>query len=222
MKPVPSYPRTGHWRWSEKLHRDDTYHSDPERFLRRPVIITEKLDGGNTCLARGEVYARSTTLPTHDGWFAMVRKHHAWKTVGLSPDLYTYGEDLYGIHSIEYNPLREDQTYYVFGVRNADYWYSWDEVTEHARELGMPTVPVVYDSRIQGEFQTTDEITAFFKAKRKEPSALGIEAEGFVIRVLEGFNDAEFRLNVAKFVRAGHVQTDEHWTKNWQPARLLK
>src|SRR3546814_4819825 len=57
-----------------------SYHGDPKFFLNRPVVITEKLDGGNTCLWNGQVYARSVESPANDGWFAMVKKHHAWRS----------------------------------------------------------------------------------------------------------------------------------------------
>ena len=32
-----------------------------------------------------------------------------------------------------------------------------------------------------------------------------------MIRVADEFNAGDFRLCAAKYVRAGHVQTDEHW-----------
>lgn len=30
-----------------------------------------------------------------------------------------------------------------------------------------------------------------------------------------------FARNVFKYVRKGHVKTDEHWTRNWKRARLI-
>ena len=86
-------------------------------FVGREVVITEKLDGGNTCLYGGEVYARSTGAPSHAGWMGMVRKHHAWKTVDTRPDVVLYGEDLFGIHSIEYDAMREQDTFRLFAAR---------------------------------------------------------------------------------------------------------
>jgi hypothetical protein len=52
------------------------------------------------------------------------------------------------------------------------------------------------------------------------PSALGGLREGFVVRPLEGFMEDDFSQKVLKFVRSNHVQTDEHWTRNWQKAKL--
>ena len=35
--------------------------------------------------------------------------------------------------------------------------------------------------------------------------------EGVVIRNIESFHFDDFETNVAKWVRAKHIQTDEHW-----------
>lgn len=75
MQPI-KYPSTPHWPWSQKVHRDDTYHKNPEFFVNKKVVMTEKIDGGNTLLFNGDVYARSVLTPANDGWFAMVKKHH--------------------------------------------------------------------------------------------------------------------------------------------------
>ena len=51
---------------------------------------------------------------------AMVRKHHAWKMAGSQA--YLYGEDIYGVHSIEYGPVPEDQTLHAFALRRQDFF----------------------------------------------------------------------------------------------------
>ena len=218
MDIVPKYPRTYHWPWSPQVHQDDSYHRDPTVFVGPEVVITEKLDGGNTCLARGDVFARSTGQRATAGWFAMVRKHHAYKTVGFPEDLYTYGEDLFGIHSIAYDPISESGTYFVFGARRADVWYSWSDLVIHAADMGLRTVPLLF----RGAFKSVDEITAWMHARIKQPSTIGPQTEGFVIRFADSFHNSEFQTKVAKYVRKDHVQTDEHWTKNWKPATLLR
>ena len=38
-----------------------------------------------------------------------------------------------------------------------------------------------------------------------------LTTEGYVVRTVAGFAHEEFADHVAKYVRAGHVQTDEHW-----------
>lgn len=220
----PKYPSTPHWPWSEKVHRDDSYHSDPEWFVGPEVIVTEKLDGGNTCLCNGEVYARSIQAPSNDGWMAMVKKHHTWKTE--REDLCFYGEDLYGIHSIEYDALKEDETFRLFASRffnpetedNEKSWFSdWDLVEKHAKALNVKTVPVLF----RGKFGSVKEITEFFKDNLASPSKLGPDCEGFVMRRPISFDSRDFAKNVCKYVRADHVQTDEHWRRNWQKCKII-
>ena len=82
MKPnvtVPrglKYPSTPYWPWSPTIGRGDAVHAEPERFVDKPVVVTEKLDGGNTLLHAGEVYGRSVAAPSRGKWMAMVKKHH--------------------------------------------------------------------------------------------------------------------------------------------------
>lgn len=217
MQP-PKYPSTGHWRWSPTVHRDDSYHSDPEYFVGKPLIITEKIDGGNTCLHDGKVYARSVDSPASDGWFAMVKKHHAWKGYQWGLETAVYGEDIYGIHSIEYEPVREDNTYHVFAVRVGDEFMSWESLSAFCSLYDFDTVPVVYS----GTFSCVEQIRCFLDDNMKTPSALGGEREGFVMRVADAFHADDFSISVCKYVRANHVQTDQHWRRNWKPCRLKK
>lgn len=212
------YPSSPHWVASPEVHRDDSTHQDPEFFLGVEVGISEKLDGGNTCLNAGEVFARSTGQPATQGWFAMVKKHHAWKTLTLDPQIAVYGEDLYGIHSIVYDALKEDETYRVFNIREGDEWMSLDERTALATQLGFLTVPLLF----RGTFHSVKEITQWFEHHMREPSALGPQREGFVMQLTRRFHNDIFPEAVAKYVRKGHVQTDEHWTRNWKPAALIR
>ena len=48
----------------------------------------------------------------------MVKKHHAWKVT--EPNVYLYGEDIYGVHSITYGPVEEQKTFYAFGLRDGE------------------------------------------------------------------------------------------------------
>ena len=190
---------------------------DPSVFVGVPVVVTEKIDGGNTCLWNGEVFARSVDTPATEGWFAMVKKHHGWKTNDEQfRNWAIYGEDIYGIHSIEYAPVQEARTYMLFGIRANDLFFSWRTVEYASGLLDIPTVPVVF----RGEFENEDDITRFFRKERKKPSALGGEREGFVMRVAGGFGANKFAEKVCKYVRANHVQTSEHWRRNWKPCRL--
>lgn len=217
----PKYPSTKFWPVSETIHRDDTVHDDPEFFVGREVVVTEKYDGGNTCLFMGEVYARSVQAPSHDGWMAMVRKHHAWKSVNKKFDVF-YGEDIYGIHSIEYDAVMENETFYLFAHRltndTKDLFSSWDDTIDAAKDLEVKMVPELF----RGTFTSVDEITKFFKTQLVMPSVLGPNREGCVMRIVDQFDADEFPKAVCKYVRENHVQTDEHWRKNWQPCEIKR
>jgi len=213
------YPRTFHWPDSQTVHADDKTHDDPEFFVGKRVVITEKLDGGNTCLFRGKAYARSTTQEAGAGWFAMAKKHHAWKTTNI--DRYAYfGEDLYGVHSIEYDALNEGETFRLFAVLDMETntFLSWSDVVVHSIEHNFLTVPVIHPG---GVFFSTQEITEWFEVAMKYGSELGKTIEGFVMRLEGSIAFDQFGTEACKYVRANHVQTDEHWTKNWKACKLV-
>lgn len=225
---IPSYPSTFHWPDSLTVHRDDHYHVDPQRFVGEPIVVTEKLDGGVTGIASGSVYARSSADPTHEPWFSYVKSVTLPKLYSLDRALVVWGEDLFGVHSIEYDPLPD--TYFVFHVlqrlqeniqtehTEGDRFWAWDNVMLLARDFGLLHVPVVF----QGTFRSVAEITEFFMENIGKPSYLGPEREGFVMRMRDSFGFEDFNLNTCKFVRDHHVQTDQHWKKNWKRAKIAR
>lgn len=219
MNTPPKYPSTSHWPWSDTVHRDDSIHPEPSVFVGREVVITEKIDGGNTCLFNGECYARSVAAPSTAKWFAMVKKHHAWK-FSCKTDVAVYGEDIYGVHSIQYAPVAEHDTYRIFAIRSLNaipnQFYSWDELEAFGKQWDINTVPVLY----RGVFDSVDDITRFFQSELPKESEIGGNREGFVMRIADSFQADDFSTLVCKYVRPGHVQTDEHWTKNWKPCPL--
>ena len=146
---------------------------------------------------------------------AMVKKHHAWKV--NEPDVYLYGEDIYGVHSIEYGPVPEQATYYAFALRHGHGAFApFSEVEAYANPREIPVVPVLFN----GRFQSVAELRAFVERAHAEPSVLGGEREGVVLRLARGFPVRDFSNNVCKSVRPGHVQTDEHWSRSWRPCRI--
>ena len=210
------YPRTPYWPWSPAIGRDEYVHGNPDRFVGEDVVVTEKLDGGNTLLHAGKVYARSVSAPSEAKWMAMVKKHHAWKV--KEPGVWLYGEDIYGVHSIEYEPVAEQATFHAFALRRGDGAFAaFAEVETYARRRDIPVVPVLF----KGRFESVADIRAFMARAHEQPSSLGGDREGLVMRLARGFPAAEFQDGVCKSVRQGHVQTDEHWIRNWKPCRIV-
>ncbi len=148
------------------------------RFAGQEIVITEKLDGSNTLLRQGQACPRSADSASPSPWLAMACKHHAWKTLPL-PNLQLYGDDIYGVHAIEYDPVPENATFYLFAAREDDTWLSWDAVSALARNLDMPTVPVLHRETPE----TLRELRSEAEALMLRPSAIGPEKEGIVIRI---------------------------------------
>ena len=214
---VAKYPPTPYWPWSPTIGRGDDVHANPSRFVGEDVVVTEKLDGGNTLLHAGKVYARSVSAPSEAKWMAMVKKHHAWKVT--EPDVWLYGEDIYGVHSIEYAPVAERATFHAFALRGGDGAFAaFDEIEEYASQRDIPIVPILF----RGCFRSVAEIGAFISHAHDEPSCLGGKREGVVMRLAGSFPALEFRDNMCKSVRLGHVGTDDHWTRKWRPCRIVE
>jgi RNA ligase len=206
------YPRTYHFPFSPGTTSDDRIKQNWQTILANELVITEKLDGENTCIKADGVYARSHAAPTLNPWAKNMWT--TWEQVKNSlGDLAVFGENLYGVHSIEYTKL--DSYFYVFAIRDGDTWLAWDEVVFYAQLLDLPTVPVLG----RGIFTEIDVKNAVNTALA-EGSQLGGACEGVVCRTAVGFETPQFSDNVLKYVRKNHVKTDEHWTRNWQRAKL--
>ena len=216
MTIIPTkYPRTPYSPWSPSIA--DREIADMYNFVGKPIVITEKIDGSNTMLHNGQVYGRSVDTPSNAGWLAMVKQYHSWKTIGTQDRLF-FGEDIFGIHSIEYGPVYPDCTFYLFGIYypGFDLWQSWSDIEWHAREFGFNTVPLLYT----GTLSDITELKELTDKLMELPSALGGGSkEGIVIRVASSFSN--FNSSVCKLVRKNHVQTSEHWTYNWQSCKLI-
>ena len=216
------YPRTPYWPSSPAIAKDGRYIKDTSPFINSPIIITEKLDGSNTMLREGEVYGRGDSEPSHKGWRAMVRKHHSWRTMTSKKlkEVAIYGEDIYAVHSIEYAPVEEDATFYAFAIRmtTKDIFLGWNAMVNILSSVRINTVPVLF----MGEFEHIDNLNDFLYYEHNQPSMLGGEREGMVIRTLDSFYVKDFDKNIVKSVRANHVQTNKHWTKNWRPCKIIR
>lgn len=214
---MSKYNRTYHLPYSKGATSDDKISNDITNILGIDIVITEKLDGENTGMVNNGVYARSHATYTDSPWSKEVRQLHDIKVRGhLDDDVYLFGENMEGIHSIEYSNL--ESYFYLFGVRDNNVWLSWKSVEEYAYLLDLVTVPVLFKGKVESEAELEDLVNNLVK----EPSNLGGEREGVVVRNSSFFLNKDFKSNVFKWVRKDHVKTDEHWTRRWKKAKIKR
>lgn len=220
------YGRTYHFPFSPGTTSDDRIQHNYWDYIQhmQQVVHTEKLDGENNCLNRYGVFARSHATPSTSPWTNLLRQKWALIKNDLG-DLELFGENLYAIHSIAYQKL--EHHYYVFAVRHMEQWLSWEEVCFYAAAFDLPTVPVLAShAPIGREVDFRNEVLSLagMESDFKSTDAASqhpCTVEGIVSRNAHGFDANDLGTNVFKYVRKGHVKTDEHWTRNWKRARLI-
>ena len=201
------YPRSFHLPWSPGGTRDDKRMASVAGLIGTEIVVTEKLDGSNMALTREAVFARSNSGPPSHPSFAWAKALQARIGGQIEPGVTLFGEYCYAVHSIVYEEL--PGYFFLFGVRDDDSgaWWEWDLVTAQAGLLELPTVPEVF----RGVVESEGALERLVRGVGGGVSVFGGEREGVVARVARGFDDAEFAGVLGKYVRADHVQTDEHW-----------
>lgn len=211
---MSKYPRTPHFFFSKGATNDDRIAHNSENLIGTPIVITEKLDGSNASLTKGGVFARSHGAYSENPWDQQMWNIHARIEKDIPQDTFIFGENMEGIHSIEYSNLRS--YFYMFGVRENNIWVTWEKVEEWAYLLDIPMVPILF----KGQLNTEKELQELVEELVSQPSEAGGEREGVVVRNAGTFHNDHFYDNVRKWVRADHVQTDNHWTRNWKRATI--
>lgn len=178
---------------------DDKILTSLAHFNGKDIVITEKMDGENTSIyTDGYVHARSIDGRTYP-WQSWIKSTIVPKIIGNLPiNWRVCGENVYAKHSIEYTEL--SSFFYMFSLWDELTCQSWDMTVLYAEMLEIELVPVLY----HGPFNqaTVDSIIASLDLTKQE---------GIVMRTTGNFSMSDFNLNVAKYVRKNHVQTDQHW-----------
>jgi hypothetical protein len=225
------YGRTYHYDFSPGTTSDDRINKmwweDMQKLKR--VIHTEKMDGENTCLNGIGVFARSHAAPTTHPWSSFLKQKFSMIQNDLKVnDIEIFGENMYAQHSIIYPIL--DEHFYVFAVRHLDRWLSWEEVKWYAEFFDYPVVPELPIHTIADEGITKEYMENFVTQISSDDSVFGsiqngtfedCTREGIVTRNIEEYHVDDFKQNVFKYVRKGHVSTDVHWSRNWKRASLV-
>ena len=218
------YPRTYHLPWSPGKSYDDKVMKDLQWLLNVPLVLSEKLDGGNCAMNSENIFARThANTPNHPS-FNIGKAIHASIKHELPEGLDFFGEYCYAKHSIAYSEL--PGWFLLFGVRlnnfnnsGVNFWKSWSGVKGWAKKLGLPTVPELEKIQVS----SVKELQKITEKYMGEPSCCGGEREGVVVRRVEGFSDRDFDKAVAKMVRKNHVQTGAvHWANQEITPNKLK
>jgi len=212
MSDSPKYNRTFHLPFSPGLQNDDRRVDSVDHWLKRSIMITEKMDGSNLCFERDNIFSRShSKYPVHESFNAAkaewARVHH-----DITAGLQVFGEWCWAKHSIHYTNL--PGFFMIFGVRDLrnTLWWDWSGVECLAADLGFPTVPIITENIIAtSERSLQNAVETSIQSRSKITNR---EVEGIVVRPdrwHQCFRDSEFQTKVCKWVRKDHIQTDEHW-----------
>jgi hypothetical protein len=194
------HPRIFHFDWSPGLQNDDRRLESTAGWEGTEVVVTEKYDGENTTMSRNYIHARSVDDMEPHPSRTFIKAIHGEIAHDIPEGFRICGENMTAVHSLKYANL--PSYFLVFGVWNGSLCLSWAETMEWCALLGLSMVPLIY----WGEY--SDDL-----CKQLCTSLDPETQEGLVVRPAGAFNLAEFSRIVGKYVRRGHVATDQHWMR---------
>jgi hypothetical protein len=184
--------------FSPGISRDDRKLKTLAHFQGEEVVITLKRDGENTSLYTDGFHAKSIDSRHHPSrdWLA---NWHARFAHDIPSGWRICGENMYARHSLGYTDLASYfEGFSVWDETNTA--LDWDVTLEMFELLSIVPVPVKW----RGIF---DE-----RAVHRLIAELDLERdEGLVMRKAARIRYEDFGRSYAKWVRKGHVQTDDHW-----------
>ncbi len=195
--PYVHYPRTMHLPWSPNLQNDDRRIENLNAFIGQEVVVTRKMDGESATLYRNYYHARSLDSRHHPSR-AWIKAFHSQIAHEIPEDWRLCGENLFAQHSIRYEEL--ESYFYLFNIWERNHRLSWDDTVEYAKIMGLTLVPVLY----RGLWNEAE-------LHRIEDQLDSVTDEGYVVSVTRSFRISEWRRCAAKYVRAAHVRTSQHW-----------
>lgn len=216
------YPRTPYFTFSDSVDKEDVRESgyfDIQNFLSKELVVTIKMDGSN-CLWTQEHIAARNGKQANGLSFNYAKQMHSIVKDRIPKNIYVYGEWLWAKHSIHYdNKMKLDGYFQVFGIYDIEksVWRSWQDVVHYANLLDVINVPVVRTIPLVNNAKCLSEmITSIAKM------IINQGHEGIVVRNINSFSNTEFNKNIAKYVRANHVQTDQYWLKQKNVTNKIK
>lgn len=187
------YPRSYHLPFSPGATSDDKKWSNEQAVVYtagKDLVVTEKMDGSNVTLYSDYYHNRSINTSYHPA-FDWIKRYHSEIAINIPNGLRICGEYLYNTHSISYDNL--ESYFYGFSI--------WEDTLEWFKLLDITPVPTVAENI--GYNQKLISVIGEYAVDQGK--------EGIVIRNRDSFNIDSFSQNLAKYVRANHVQTNQHW-----------
>lgn len=206
IRSMIKYPRTLHLPFSPGVNKDDRRFNNLSCFKGKRVVVLEKMDGENTTMTSSTLYARSPSGSSHDSQ-SWVRGLHGRIKHTIPIGYRICGENLYAKHSIYYKDLTSYfQVFSIWDDNEESMCLPLEDTLHWCEELHLIHTPVLIQPHVFNE-----ELLKELATKLNTDTT-----EGFVIRNIDSFSHKDFYLNVAKYVRANHVSSDEHWKLNWR------
>ena len=139
---------------------------------------------------RGKVYGRSHAEEATHASFGPIKQLAAQLQYLLSEEdyeqMWLFGENLFGIHSIEYDGL--GGYFYLFGVLRGTTWASWQEVEQVGEMTGIPVVPVLFRGTIRSMGDVEGWMSSRLHSERSQVGSVHSEVWGVlcITRVSSG------------------------------------
>lgn len=205
------FPRTYHLPWSPGRGSDDKVHTPDDiksNFLRRNLIITEKLDGENQCWSRNSWHLRSESSTA--GGILRSKSKAKWAEVQwfIPESEFWFVEDISNLHSIEYQDHLCEFFLIAVWDKKLKLWADHKYVELCAKKVDLSPAPVLVKGTSWDSIESLEEAVNW---QAQQPSVLGGNREGVVVGIEDCLND--WTASTAKWVRANHVQTNQHWTR---------
>ena len=199
------YPSTPYLPFSESVGNPLT---NTQLLLNIPLVVTIKMDGSNVVLTDKKIAARNGQFADHPS-FDLLKAEHAYKKALIPIGKQIFGEWIYAKHSIHYvGDLAIKSYMQVFNVYDVTTrcFLGWRDVKTIAEQIGYPVVPIVAENVIySAEWEFIQELS------RMARKVISSGHEGIVVRPTMPFHYGHFEICTGKYVRANHVQTEEHW-----------
>lgn len=157
------------------------------------VVVTEKIHGQNARFvvdSKGKFHLKSRSVwrenkpeQADNAWAKVARAYGLEEKLAQHPGIILYGETYGNFADLPYGASKEAPGFVAFDVydSNEGRWFTYDECEDFCLNLGIPTVPVLYQGPIEGVTPKLAEgKTTLNFAKHLR--------EGFVVKPISGRN----------------------------------